>query len=59
MESVRINIISKVVSASLIGCIIGEIIAYFNIFGSSQKAPLFCAMGAGIYMVFKIRSNNT
>jgi len=56
MEIIKGKTIQKVVIATLIGYVVGEIIAYFNIFGSSEKAPLFCAMGAGVYMLFKMRN---
>jgi hypothetical protein len=44
--------ISFIVLSIIMGYLVGELIKYINIFGSSEKAPLLCAMGAGAHAIF-------
>ncbi len=49
------NFIVKIGLSVLIGYIIGLLLSYINIFGSSQNAPLMCAIGAGIFSLMRIK----
>ena len=60
MKSKWNNKISFIALSIILGYLVGELIKYINILGSSEKAPMICAMGAGGYAVFiKYFKNST
>jgi hypothetical protein len=46
------NKISFIALSIIMGYLVGELIKYINILGSSEKAPMVCAMGASAYAIF-------
>ncbi|MCF6241573.1 MAG: hypothetical protein L3J74_09540 [Bacteroidales bacterium] len=51
----KIENLKRILFSTFLGYIIGVIISYVNLFGSSQNAPLMCAFGT---MAFAIVSLN-
>ena len=52
------NGIKTVILYSLIGLIVGELIAFINVFGTSQNAPKICTLFMAIYGFFAYRNKN-
>ena len=50
----NIKTIGNIFLSIIVGYFVGELIKYVNLFGSSQNAPLVCAMAAGGASVLRL-----
>jgi NhaP-type Na+/H+ or K+/H+ antiporter len=48
------QIIGEILIGAFVGYLIGLVISYINIFGSSQNAPQICAMASGGFSIMRI-----
>ena len=48
------QIIGEILIGVFVGYLIGLVISYINIFGSSQNAPQICAMASGVFSIMRI-----
>ncbi len=53
-DKITLKLIGEVLKYYAIGYLVGVLISYINVFGTSEKAPLLCAVGAGIFGFFKL-----
>lgn len=60
MKDLKVKIDLKLIGGILkyyfVGYIVGLLIAYVNVFGTSGNAPLICAMGAGSFGFYTLLS---
>ncbi|MEE9406572.1 MAG: hypothetical protein V3V28_00720 [Polaribacter sp.] len=52
----KIENLKRILLSTFLGYLIGLIISYINLFGSSQDAPLMCAFGATAVAVVSLKN---
>ena len=52
----KIKSLKKILFSTFLGYLIGVIISYINLFGSSQNAPLICAFGASAFAAVSLKN---
>ena len=52
----KIENIKRVLLSTFSGYLVGMVISYINLFGSSQDAPLMCAFGAAAFAIVSLKN---
>lgn len=52
----KIENLKRILLSTFLGYLIGLMISYINLFGSSQNAPLMCAFGATAFAIVSLKS---
>lgn len=48
--------LKRILFSTFLGYLIGVVISYINLFGSSQNAPLMCAFGAMAFSIVSLKN---